>query len=144
MWKMIFFSLCILLLFSTISTLPTPAVVYSAVIHNVQGSPVECSIGWRTPSNNKLQKQSIEVQQNKYYTVNQKLFDMGTWTARGIITRIRCGDLVLRAPFPNVKKIEENWEFRVEPDAIVSVGSSSQTSTAPIKTSTIRPAFVNN
>ena len=123
---MIFFSVCTILLFSVSASLPTPAVVYSAVIHNVQDSPVECSISWRTPKSKKLEKQVVAVSPDRYYTVNQKLFDMGTWTARGIIKRIHCGELDLSAPFPNVKSVEENWEFRVEPDRVVSVGPSSQ------------------
>ncbi|UJR35800.1 hypothetical protein I4U23_028548 [Adineta vaga] len=128
MSTIIYFSLCILLFSSTISTLPSPTDVYSAVIYNSRNSAIKCKIGWLTPSSTKLQSNLISVAGNQYYTVKEKLFDMDTWTARGIIKRIRCGDLVLRAPFPNVKTVQENWEFRVEPSKIVSVGPSSHVS----------------
>ncbi|CAF4178131.1 unnamed protein product, partial [Adineta steineri] len=41
---------------------------------------------------------------------------------------IRCGDLKLKAPFPKVNTIQTYWEFRVEPNEIVSVGPSSYVS----------------
>ncbi|CAF0881186.1 unnamed protein product [Adineta steineri] len=53
---------------------------------------------------------------------------MQGWTARKIIQVICCGNLVLKAPFPNVHTIQIYWEFRVEPNEIVSVGPSSYAS----------------
>ena len=125
MSAIVYFSLCILFLALTISAIPSPASVYSAVIYNGQKANIKCRIGWETPLNDTLQTQRISVPQNKYFTVKEKHFDMGTWIARGIIKTIRCGTLVLRAPFPNVKTVQEFWEFRVEPTKIASVGPSS-------------------
>lgn len=123
--SMIYFVICILFIFSTSLALPTPAIIYSAVIHNTQNTQIQCRITWLTPGNETLQRDRITVNKNSYYVVNEKLVDMGTWTARGIIQRIRCGDLMLRAPFPNVHSVETFWEFRIEPNQIVSVGPSS-------------------
>jgi hypothetical protein len=124
----IYFVICILFICSIISALPTPAIVYSGVIHNTQNSRIQCNIFWSTPANNSLLRDLITVEQNNYYVIKEKLIDMGSWTARGIIKGIRCGHLMLRAPFPNVRTIEINWEFRVEPNRIVSVGPSSYVS----------------
>lgn len=126
MSTMLFFSACIAALLPVSAGLPAPRIIYSAVIHNAQDAAVGCRIGWSTPVNDVLENQKITIEQDKYYTVEEKLFDMDTWEARGIIQRIRCGPLVIRAPFPNVTGVEEKWEFRVESDRIVSVGPIPQ------------------
>jgi hypothetical protein len=46
---------------------------------------------------------------------------MGTWKAHGTIEEIRCGKLVLTAPFDGVTSPKKNWQFIVESDKIKSV-----------------------
>jgi hypothetical protein len=125
---MIYFNILLLFIFTTIFAmprLPSPRVVYSAVIYNKQDSPVDCNILWLTPLSATLDSSLLTVGVNNYYAVNETTANMGSWTARKIIQSIHCGGLVLDAPFPKVHSPSLNWQFDIEPDQIVSVGRSS-------------------
>jgi hypothetical protein len=122
----IYFFICVLCFTSTISAIPAPAVVYSAVIYNTQNTSIQCNIGWLHPSGKTVQDNRFTVEKNNYYLINQKNVDLEEgWTAREIIQEIHCGELVLKSPFKKVHSPTSNWEFRVGSERIVSVGPSS-------------------
>ncbi|CAF2951682.1 unnamed protein product [Rotaria sp. Silwood2] len=123
--SMIYFTIWTLFIASTISTLPAPRVVYSAVIYNAQNSSIQCSVVWSQPSGSTLESALFAIEKYDYYVVEEKTVDMGTWIAYEIIEEIHCGNLVLTAPFDNVTSPVKNWEFHVQPDEIVSFGQSS-------------------
>jgi hypothetical protein len=122
----IYFAICALFLSSTVSGLRAPPVVYSAVIHNEQNTPVQCNIVWSKPSGHTLQSGLFTVEQKQYYLANEQKISMGTWEARATIQEIHCGNLVLTAPFDKVNSPKTNWEFLIQSDKIISVGPSSQ------------------
>ncbi|CAF2086677.1 unnamed protein product [Rotaria magnacalcarata] len=106
-------------------TVRAPAIVYSAVIYNAQRSRIHCTVFRSKPSGPTLTSTPITIGRNKYHLVKEVTYNMGTWTAAATIKKIRCGNLVLNAPFANVISPVKNWEFRVERNQIVSVGPSS-------------------
>ena len=122
--SIIYFAICTLFLVSTALAIRAPPVVYSAVIHNAQNSPVQCHIKWAKPESDSLESQLVTVEKNKDVFTDEKLIDMGTWKARAIIEEIRCGELVLTAPFDGVTSPSTNWQFIVESDKIKSVKSN--------------------
>jgi hypothetical protein len=122
--SIIYFSICTLFLVSTISALRAPPVIYSAVIQNAQNTPIQCNIKWLKPEKDSLESQLFTVEKYKDVLTNEKLIDMGTWKARATIEEIRCGKLVLTAPFEGVTSPTINWHFVVEHDKIKSVGSN--------------------
>ncbi|UJR35799.1 hypothetical protein I4U23_028547 [Adineta vaga] len=116
------FTLCLL---STLSAEPIPGIVFSAVVRNIRNIPVDCSIGWGTFSVTAIPNEIITIPSNQQTIVNEKIVDMGTWTAGAFIESITCGDLGLIAPFPKVTKTQRCWQFNVEPNKLVSVGPGS-------------------
>ncbi|CAF1120476.1 unnamed protein product [Rotaria sordida] len=121
----IYSAICVLFLISTILSTPSPRIVYSAIIYNAQDSPTDCNIIWSQPSDSTLESGSFTIGRHEYYLVDEKEIEMDTWTANAVIKQIRCGKLVLDAPFDKVTSPERKWKFRVESDKIVSVGPSS-------------------
>ncbi|CAF1517670.1 unnamed protein product, partial [Adineta steineri] len=79
-----------------------PAIVYSAVIYNARRSRIRCTVFRSQPSGPTLSSTPITVGRNKYHLVKEVTYNMGTWTAAATIKKIRCGNLVLNAPFANV------------------------------------------
>ncbi|CAF1527474.1 unnamed protein product [Rotaria magnacalcarata] len=106
-------------------TLRAPAIVYSAVIYNVQRSTIHCIVFRSQPSGPILSSGTFTIKNEKYQLIKEVTYHMGTWTAAAIIEKIQCGNLVVNAPFANVTSPVQNWEFRVERNQIVSVGPSS-------------------
>jgi hypothetical protein len=123
--SMICYVVCILCSISAISAIRSPAVVYSAVIQNAQDGPIQCHVFWSKPIGDTLKSDVLTVKKTESYSTKEQKFDMGTWTARGVIAKISCGDLVVTAPFDQVKSPSTNWRFRVESNKIVSVGASA-------------------
>ena len=117
----------LLFFLSTVSTRPSPAIVYSAIITNTLSTAVQCNITWLQTFGDKLQLQRLTIEKDASYPVAEKITDMGSWEARSIIQKVQCGDVAVNAPFENVISPSVNWTFRVEPNAIVSVGSASST-----------------
>jgi hypothetical protein len=121
----IYFVIGFVVFLSTISARPSPRVIYSAVIYNKQNSSIQCKITWLKPTGGTLQSDLLQVEANKIYAVNEKLFDMDTWTARAIIQRIQCDDFVLVAPFEGVHGPSIKWKFVVKSDGIASIKPKS-------------------
>ena len=119
---MIFFIILNLILVATISAIPSPPAVYSAIIYNKQNSPVQCHIIWSQPSGDRLQSGLFTIETLNYHVVKEQTIEMGTWKALAIIKEIRCGSLALIAPFDKVKSPQKNWMFLVQADEIVSAG----------------------
>jgi hypothetical protein len=71
-----------------------------------------------------LQSAPFKILANNNYTVNETTIDMGTWEARAIINAIRCGNLVLNAPFQGVEGPSVYWIFVVGRTRIISIGAS--------------------
>lgn len=110
---------------TTISTLPAPKVVYSAIIYNAQDTPIDCRVTWLKPTEELLQGDLFQIPQRKGFTIREKLFDMGTWEARGVIDKVQCGSLVLQAPFEAVTSPSVSWRFVVRPNKIYSIKPKS-------------------
>ncbi|CAF0821293.1 unnamed protein product [Rotaria sp. Silwood1] len=123
--SMIYFAIGTLFLASRILASLPPAVVYSAAIYNAQDSPIQCNVIWSQPSGPTLESGLFPIEQHESYSVKEKIIKMETWEANAIIEEIHCGKLVLKAAFDKVTSPQKNWLFRVEQDAIVSVGPSS-------------------
>ena len=124
--SMLCYAVCILCSISAISTIPAPAVIYSAVIQNAQDGPIQCHVFWSTPLDDTLKSEVLTVKKSESYSVKEQTFNMGgTWTARGIVEKISCGNLVVTAPFDGVTGPDINWQFRVESNKILSVGPSA-------------------
>lgn len=124
MWKVCSF-FCVFLFSLAVSALPPPAVVYSAYIRNSLSSSVTCHVHWLDPAGEIFQGRRFSVGSNRTHFLPEKLVDMGTWEARGIIQRVRCGSSTLTAPFAKVTSPQLGWIFRVGPQGMVSVGASS-------------------
>ena len=124
MITLVFFLACLL---SAVSTAPIPGIVFSAVVANAQNTPAQCTISWGTYSDTKIPDEYITIPSGDKVIVNEKIVNMGTWTAAGFIEAIRCANLGLIAPFPKVTKTQRCWQFRVEPNEIISVGAGSCT-----------------
>ncbi len=124
--SMIAFGICALFLISTISAIPAPSgIVRSAIIQNKQYVPVRCTITWsKLPSGTEINPDVITIDSMQSKIVNEKMVDMGTWTAASNIKTITCGNSVLSSPFEGVG-IAKLWKFSVESNRIVSVGPSS-------------------
>ncbi|CAF2654320.1 unnamed protein product [Rotaria sp. Silwood2] len=122
---MIYLAIVTLCLASRISTLPAPAFVQSAVIYNAQKSPIKCHVVRSHPYGRLLKYKPFTVRENEHYLLKEVILNLGTWKSAAPIKKIRCGNLVLTAPFDRVKSIENNWEFHIQPDKILSVGPSS-------------------
>ena len=122
---MLYYAICAFCSISMISAIRSPAVVYSAVIENAQDASIKCHVFWSKPLGDTLQSDILTVKKSEIYATKEKKFDMGTWTARGVIAKISCGNIVLSAPFDQVKSPSTNWRFRVESNKIVSVGPSA-------------------
>lgn len=122
--SIIHFTIGTLFVFMAVSALRAPADVYSAVIRNGQGKPVQCNVIWSKPTGQNLETGLFTVERDQPFLTNEKTVDMGTWTARASIQEIRCGKLVLTAPFDKVTSPTVNWKFLVQPDEILSVGPS--------------------
>jgi len=123
---MIAFGICALFLISTISGLPRiPAPtgrIYSAIIQNKQYVPIRCTVSWEMLGSGAAVNPdvfTIDSMQSKI--VNEKSLNMGTWTAVAPIKSIKCGNLVLSAPFEGAG-IEKLWKFSIESNRIVSEG----------------------
>ncbi|CAF4537372.1 unnamed protein product [Rotaria socialis] len=108
-----------------ISPIHTSGIVLSAVIRNIQNTPVQCTIIWSTSFGSISNKDIITVASHRYKVVFEKIQDIDSWMPDAFIQEIHCGDLVLTNPFARVFSRERLWEFRIEPDRIVSVGGSS-------------------
>ncbi|CAF2920068.1 unnamed protein product [Rotaria sp. Silwood2] len=123
---MIYFVICTLFLAPRIFASSAPRIIYSAVIYNVQDSPIQCSVIWsQPPPDPTLESGLFTIEKHDYYIVKSKVIQLEGWEANGIIQQIRCGNLLLSAPFDKVTSPEKNWKFRVESDEIISVGPSS-------------------
>ncbi|CAF1443993.1 unnamed protein product [Rotaria sordida] len=122
---MIYLAIFTLCLTSKILALPAPSVVYSAVIYNAQELPIQCNVFRSHPDGRLLKYRPFTIRRNEYRLIKEVTLNMGTWTAVAIVKKIKCGNLVLTAPFDHVRSIQHNWEFHVQPDKIVSVGPSS-------------------
>ena len=122
--SIIHFTTGTLFLVVAVSALRAPADVYSAVIRNGQGKPVQCNVIWSQLAGQTLQTGLFTVEKDQHFVTNEKTANMGTWTARASIQEIRCGKLLLTAPFNKVNSPTTKWEFLVQPDEIVSVGPS--------------------
>lgn len=125
---MIYLSVFTLILVSTISALPAPRVIYSAVIYNAQDSPVSCCVVWSPMENTNLDNGQLTIETNTYHSLKENTIDMDGWQAAATIETIICGDLSISAPFDNVNSPAKCWEFHVKTDKIVSVGPSSNCS----------------
>ncbi|CAF4580226.1 unnamed protein product [Rotaria sp. Silwood1] len=123
--SMISFMFCAFFIISTISAIPAPGIVLSAVIRNTQNTPVQCTISWAIDNDQTSNHHIITVESNKYKVVFEKNINTSEFIAGAFIQQIHCGDLVLNAPFTRVLAVERLWEFRIESDRIVSVGRSS-------------------
>ncbi len=123
--SMISFVICALCLVSTLSAIPSPGMVFSAVIRNSQNAPVECVVGWGTFSTTVPINVAVTIESNQHTVINEKIVDMGTWSAAAFIEEINCGDLKLVAPFPKVTRTQRCWQFLVEPNKLTSVGPGS-------------------
>ncbi len=117
-------------LISTISAIGAPGGdVLSAVIYNYQNVPIQCALDWQTFSGGpRLDREMIIIDSMQYTVVDENIFDMGTWKANAFMRKIECGGLVLAAPFEGLARQEQLWQFRVEPNKIVSVGPNSKKS----------------
>lgn len=111
--------------FTTISTLPSPKVVYSAIIYNAQDAATDCKVTWLKPTQEILEGDSFRLAPRKGYTIREKIFNMDTWEARGVIDKVQCGSLVLKAPFEAVTGPSVSWRFVVRPNKIHSIKPKS-------------------
>ncbi|CAF1494414.1 unnamed protein product [Rotaria sordida] len=123
---MMYFAIFTLLLASRITSLslPSPAIVYSAVIYNEPNSPVRCNVFRSLPSGHLVKFGPFTVRKHEHYSIKEVKVNMGTWTAAAIIEKIQCENLVLTAPFDHVISPVKNWKFVVRQHKIVSVGPS--------------------
>jgi len=126
---MIAFGICALFLISTISGLPRiPAPtgrIRSAVIQNKQYVPIRCTVSWEVlGSDNSVNPDVFTIDSMQSKIVNEKLLDMGSWKAVAYMKTVKCGNLVLSAPFEGAR-IEQLWKFSVESNRIVSEGRFS-------------------
>ncbi|CAF1635884.1 unnamed protein product [Rotaria sp. Silwood1] len=122
---MIYVAIFTLFLASRISSLPAPSTLYSAVIYNARKTPIQCVTFWNSYSVPNFKIGPFTIQRNGYKVLSEVEFNFGSWRGAGIIKKIQCGKLILTAPFQNVRTATRNWEFRVQPNKIVSVGPSS-------------------
>ena len=110
---------------TTISALPAPKVVYSAIIYNAQDAHSDCKVTWLKPTEEILEGDLFGIPPRKGYAIREKLFDMGTWEARGIIDKVQCGSMVLKAPFEAVTGPSVSWRFVIRPNKIHSIKPKS-------------------
>jgi len=123
--SMIAFGICALFLISTISAIPAPTgMVWSAVIQNKQYVPIRCTIDWYLSASVIVAPDVITIDSMQSKIINEKTFDMGSWTADASIKSIKCGNSMLSAPFEGAR-IEKLWKFSVESNGIVSEGRFS-------------------
>ncbi|CAF3164961.1 unnamed protein product [Rotaria sp. Silwood2] len=121
---MMYFAIFTLLLATRISSVPSPSIVYSAVIYNARVSPVRCDVFRSLPSGRTVKFGPFTIRKHERYLIKELTFNMGTWKADAIIEKIQCGNLVLTAPFAHVISPVKNWKFVVQQHKIVSVGPS--------------------
>jgi len=116
--------ICLIVFLPLIFALPSPRIIYSAIIYNRQNTSIQCQITWRTPENYILLSKVLTIPKHQQHSVDEHLIDMGTWTGRAIIDQVQCeSDLVLNAPFDGVQHPSVQWIFVVTSDRIISLGS---------------------
>lgn len=124
---MISLTVCTSLLFAISSAVPYLGNdVYSAVIHNRQDVPVQCSITWKGIDGVFPEVDSFLIPSQQDVTVNEKTYPIGSAFFRAIIQEIQCGDSILEHPFEGARGINLLWNFDIEPTGLISAGPTKQ------------------
>lgn len=120
---MISFGICALFLIATVSAIPAPSGIRSAIIYNNQKIPVRCIISHQVINTNELQEPiTVTIGSYETKTINEKIYNMGSWTAAPFISKIQCGNSVLLHPFKGVSTLEFLWKFEIASSNLLSVG----------------------
>ena len=120
-------TVCVALLFAISSAIPSPGQhVFSAIIHNKQSIPTRCTITWEFDNAPMPDRDTFTIASNDAKLVNERIIDMGSWTARAFIQEIECGGLSVTHPFRGVDSFEMYWNFDIQPTEILSVGPSEE------------------